>query len=135
MITQWFPNPQTIKQVFSQPHKQQQQGLYFSSSDHEKASKRSISVEEYKARCALVKQQFDLYLKKGFHTHMPVLPVKEEVAKEHGVCTIIGVCWDYDLYGDAEWHDPPFILQIRSATGSVINCTVGYVKAVEGLTC
>jgi hypothetical protein len=135
MITNWYPNPKTIAKVFTKPAVQQQNQPWSAPSDFSKAQKLGLSVLEYRKRCDAVKEQFEIYKRNGFYTHMPVVPVKEEALKEHGQCTVAGVCWDYDLYGDVEWHEPPFILSIRNEQGGVINCTVNYVKATKDLTC
>lgn len=132
MIVEWYPNPKTVEKLL--PHKQQQQ-QYPSPSDLAKAQQRGLTVHEYNKRRVAVTNEFQKYQAAGLHTHMPVVPIQEDKAKEYGTCTVSGVCWDYDLYGDVEWHDPPFILQIRTSTGQFINCTVGYVKPAESLTC
>lgn len=131
MLSEWYPNPKVVKQVFGRvPTVHTPNSTWKNShpSPLEKANKLGLEVAEYWDRCNKVKKAFADYQLKGLHTGDKVYPHTWDLWVEHGQCEIIGVCWDYDLYGDVEWHDPPFIMQIRNSSGKIINCTVGYVQ-------
>lgn len=138
MIKQWFAS--TSKKTTT-PRQQQHQGghvhqLTHYNEDIQKAQKEGISVQEYRARQAIVKAEVVKFNQAGLSIHMTVRPVDEKAYEEAGECVIMGLCTDYDTYGAVRWNDPPLVMQVRSKKhDGYINCSIGWVKKLESVQC
>lgn len=95
-----------------------------------RAQKLGITKEVYHERQKAVAKASAVCL---LYSGQKVMPVKEADRAEHGVMTVVNVCRSYDLYGDIEWNDPPFILQLESGLkrGHFVNCTANWATALK----
>ena len=134
MINTFFPSKKKPV-VLSLPvvHQQQQQSKWVGSyhlTEEQRATKRGLSVEEYRHRVAVVSKA-----QAGFHHFCTDImwPVKIADAIEHGKVMIRGIVRHYDDYGDVEWHEPPFILSVSplKEQSKIINCTANWVTKTE----
>ena len=93
----------------------------------QRAAARGITVEEFRERVIIVAKTAGSCL---LYKNQKVVPIDPKIRAEHGICTVVNVCRSYDMYGEVEWHNPPFIVMIQSGLkhGQVINCTPGYVE-------
>jgi len=118
MITQHYPSKRKPKNRYWPPS-------IVTSED--KAKKLGLTTEVYQQRMKAVAVASAACL---FYIGQKVMPVKKEDREEHGVMTVSCVCRSYDQYGDVEWHDPPFILQLESGLqrGKFVNCTANWAE-------
>lgn len=59
-----------------------------------------------------------------------LFPVAEADYIQYGPCQVVGVCRHYNDYGTVDWHEPPFILSVRSVAdrNEILNCTANWVQ-------
>lgn len=90
-----------------------------------RAEKMGLTVEVYRHRVTEVSRA-----QAGcpFQIGDTVFPVEQKDLDEYGACLITGICRHYNDYGTVDWHEPPFILSIRSKndTGTILNTTAGW---------
>lgn len=90
-----------------------------------RAAKQGLTVEVYRHRVTEVSRA-----QAGcqFQIGDTVYPVEQKDLDEYGPCLITGVCRHYHDYGTVDWHEPPFILSIRSKNdaGTILNTTAGW---------
>lgn len=96
--------------------------------EFERASKRNLTVEEYRKRVDVVRKANLLC---GFKVQDLVAPAKEQDEAKYGHFRIIGIVKHFDDYGDVDWTDPPMILQLESIDGKSEGMTASlpWVKA------
>jgi len=138
MIVNYFPSPkQVVVYQQSQQAAPQHQGVvqqsHYTSREWDRAKARGLTITEYRRRVEIVFAQLKGEFISAGDT---VYPVQTKAFKQYGKCSIRNVCRHYDDYGDVEWNDPPFLLQIVSLDHpqETINCSVGYVQKREPIT-
>jgi len=97
-----------------------------------RAAKKGLSIEDYRARVAVVmKEQSGSYLQVGD----TVWPIYAKDVKKMGQCIITGFCRHFDDYGEVDWNDPPFLLSVQSLAdkSKSIQCSVGWVTKTRPL--
>lgn len=127
MIETYYPNPNSKKQVYTAPVVTHP---VFTPEEYRKAVARKIAPSTYRDRCAAV----ETALKNTWHTVGDVgYPYSYEEFQKMGKIQVVGVCRHYDNYGDVEWNDPPFLLQVRSMDRpeEITNCTPGFIVKQE----
>jgi hypothetical protein len=92
-----------------------------------KAAKLGITVPEYWRRKHVVSTEAG---KCQFHLGQTVYPSRPKDYIRYGEVKVMAICRDYDFYGDVEWNEPPFILQLVDTRQSVVNCTIGWASTV-----
>ena len=92
----------------------------------ERAAKRGLSIEEYRARVVLVMQAQNGC---SFQVGDTVWPIQSRESKKMGQCIITGFCRHYDDYGEVDWNDPPFLLSVQSLAdkSKSVQCSIGWV--------
>jgi len=98
----------------------------YTSYEADRAAKRGLSTEEYRARVTKVFGEVrGLFLSIGD----TVWPTRLPDLKKHGKCIVVGVCRHYDDYGEADWNDPPYLLSVQPLKdrSHTIQCSVGWV--------
>lgn len=127
MISNYYPSNRTSPFTVYQPS---QVTSNYSPTEMARAKARNLDVIEYRRRVALVANEIrDVFLAVGD----TVYPVQSGPAKKYGKCVIHGIVKHYDDYGDVEWNEPPFLLNVVSLDkpNETINCSVGYVTKRE----
>lgn len=127
MIEEYYPNPTSKKQVYNplaDIHP------IYTPEEYRKAAARKIPPSVYKERCQVVEDA----LKDCWHTVGDTgYPYSYAEYKKMGKIQIVGVCRHYDNYGDVDWNNPPFLLQVRSLDRpeEITNCTPGFIVKQE----
>jgi hypothetical protein len=93
----------------------------------ERAAKRGLSIEEYRARVVMVMEHQSNCT---FQVGDTVWPVYAKDVKT------MGQCRHYDDYGDLDWNDPPFLLSVQSLANKSksIQCSTGWVTKTRPVT-
>ena len=139
MIIEYYASKKNILQLSAPvpkywPGSVHQPG-YSPTTETERAQKRGLTVEEYRARVVIVAQA---QRECKFQVGDTVWPYTAKEAKKMGKCVVTGVCRHYDDYGTVDWNDPPFLLAVQSLSdrSKTIQCSIDWVvkQAPEGIT-
>jgi len=126
MISEYYANPKAAK-TFPSPSAF---NPFFTPQEYRQAAKFKIAPAEYKRRCAIVEKA----VKDTWHCVGDTgYPHSMAEFKKLGKVLIVGVCQHYDNYGDVDWNEPPYILQVKSLEhpNEYTNCTAGWVVKEE----
>jgi len=128
MITEYYSNPSVKKHTPTVSHMHP----VYTPDEYRKAAARKISPSVYRERCKAVEEA----MKDCWHTVGDTgYPYSYAEFKKMGKIQIVGVCRHYDNYGDLDWNNPPFLLQVRSLERpeEITNCTPGFIVKTEPL--
>mgnify|MGYP001470795469 CR=1 FL=1 len=123
MIEEFFPSPRK-KTVYQYNPPATVSNI---PTEFERASKRKLTVEEYRNRVAIVNRA---NLMCGFKQGDLVSPAREQDEAKYGHFRIVGIVKHFDDYGDVDWSDPPMILQLEpmDGKGEAMTASVPWVK-------
>ena len=137
MITQFFKSKRSVL-VLPPPSTQSKWVGNAVLSELERATKRGLSVEEYRHRCGVVaRAQIGLKMFVGD----TMWPHTYAAAQQHGKVMVRGIVRHFDDYGDVVWNEPPFILAVSPLKEQTrtIHCTGNWVvkdePVEEGVQC
>lgn len=132
---QWFPSTHNYS------HRQQQQQnstmmlsppatqveSIFVKTETERATKRGLSLLEYRARVQAVQVAKNLC---PFKVGDTCVPFTEAEREKWGTMYISSICTHFDDYGDVKWENPPLILQLSPLNDRTthISANVGWVR-------
>ena len=125
MLREYYPAPKPVN-----AHLYSASAMVYSDHEKKQAEKLNITPYTYRKRSNLVREaRAGTTLQVGD----TVWPHSPELVKKYGKMLVQGICSKYDDYGDVEWNEPPFILQVAPLKDlqSSISCTAGYVQRTE----
>lgn len=123
LIAEFYPNPKA-----KPPHQYNPPAsIGIIPTEFERASKRNLTVEEYRSRVAIVNRANLLC---GFKVGDEVVPKNENDEAKYGRFIITGIVKHFDDYGDVDWTDPPMILQLEPVNKTIdaMTASIPWVK-------
>ena len=131
MIEEYYPSIRPIvKTVYQRPVMALQHTPAVASQpsafEMANASKRNLTIEVYRQRCAMVaKAQSEC----KFSVGDTAWPVNEPDVETYGLCQVVGICRHYNDYGTVDWHEPPFILSVQQVGDrtTILNTTANWL--------
>lgn len=122
MIAEYYQNPNPVVR-----HVVAYSGPIYSDYEKKKAEERKITPWQWRDRCDKVRKAYAACKHKVGDV---VYPHNEKLLKQYGQMLVQAVCMNYDNYGDTDWNDPPYILQVAPVEDlqTSVSCTADFVQ-------